>query len=211
MHWARQLEAGGGVVANDGSRVGNRVQETSLSIEHTWDGVVIPERERANVRFRVNGPEASAPPDGDLAIEVDAPFHDDPAPPGPPGPTDRLWEFEVVELFLVGEDDRYLEIELGPHGHHLVLELHGVRRVIRSRLEIEYATQREADRWRGSARVDPALLPHGLRACNAYAIHGRGSSRRYLAAAPPGGREPDFHRLDCFQRLESRTDPRTVT
>jgi len=36
---------------------------------------------------------------------------------------------------------------------------------------------------------------------NAYAIHGQGSERRYLAAHAVRGAAPDFHRLECFAAL----------
>jgi hypothetical protein len=133
-----------------------------------------------------------------LAVEVEAPDHSDAPPPGPPGPTPRLWEHEVVELFLLGDAERYLEIELGPHGHHLVLSLHGRRRVEQQGLAIEYEARREGGRWGGRARVPRIWLPPGLARCNAYAIHGEGAARRHLAAFPVPGAEPDFHRLERF-------------
>lgn len=43
-------------------------------------------------------------------MEVDAPFHDDPAPPLPVGVCPGLWDYEVVELMLLGSDERYLEV-----------------------------------------------------------------------------------------------------
>ena len=42
-----------------------------------------------------------------LTIEMDAPYFDDPAPTDPIGTTWALWNYEVVELFLVGDDGRY--------------------------------------------------------------------------------------------------------
>jgi len=142
------------------------------------------------VRARVEG--------GELCVEVEAAFHADPPPPAPPGPTDRLWEHEVVELFLLGEGERYLEIELAPHGHHLVLCLGGRRRVERRGMAIEYAARRAGGRWSGRALVPAAWLPRGLARCNAYAAHGAGAARRHLAAFPIPGPEPDFHRLERF-------------
>lgn len=43
-----------------------------------------------------------------LEVLVEAPFFDDPPPPtGSRGrPCDGLWDHEVVELFLLGEQDR---------------------------------------------------------------------------------------------------------
>lgn len=39
-------------------------------------------------------------------------YNDPPAPSSPPGATDELWEYEVVELFLMGSEQRYLEVEV---------------------------------------------------------------------------------------------------
>ncbi len=164
-----------------------------LLIDKTWDGRPIGLDETARA-------EVDSSPD-QVVIRVEAPFHGDPPPSSPPGPTDRLWEHEVVEVFLLGRAETYLEIELGPHGHHLVLELRGVRRVARSGLPLEYRCGIEGSRWRGVAAFPRSWLPAGLDRGNAYAIHGVGSSRRYLAAFPVPGDAPDFHRLACFGAL----------
>ena len=146
--------------------------------------------EHAAVQARVEGDS--------LCVEVEAAFHGDAPPPGPPGPAERLWEHEVVELFLLGDGERYLEIELGPHGHHLVLRLEGRRRVVEQGLAIAYEARREGAAWSGRARLPAAWLPPGLARCNAYAIHGTGAARRHLAAFPVPGPEPDFHCLERF-------------
>lgn len=164
-----------------------------LVVAHTWDGAPVGADERASVDLVLG--------DGVLRVDVEAPWHGDPPPPGPPGPTPRLWEFEVVELFLLGADERYLELELGPHGHQLALQLRGRRNVEAQGLALAYAAARQGARWRGSARVPRAWLPPGLGAANAYAIHGRGAGRRHLAAHPVPGPAPDFHRLDAFEPL----------
>ena len=134
-----------------------------------------------------------------LSIRIEAPFHDDPPPPTPPGPTAALWEHEVVELFVAGVDERYLEIEIGPRGHHLVLWLEGVRRPAREQLPLSVEVSREGSRWVATARTDARVpLPEAPWRVNAYAIHGVGEARRYLAHAPMPGDRPDFHRLDRF-------------
>jgi hypothetical protein len=169
------------------------MREAVLVVKHTWDGEPLPEPDHAHFTLRLD--------EAQLVVAVDAPFRDDPPPPSPPGPSDGLWEYEVAELFLLGDDRRYLELELGPHGHHLALELHGPRNVLRSGMPLEFTTTRNGPRWRGLARVPLAWLPRGQRATNAYTISGTGAERRYAAACPVPGPAPDFHRLDCFAAL----------
>lgn len=153
----------------------------------------VPESEVASVRIESRAPH--------LLLQVDAPYHGDPAPPGAPGSTPGLWDFEVVELFLLGRHNRYLEIELGPHGHYLVLELHGRRNPAATQNVLEFRATRPEQaggRWRGEARVPLAWLPPGMDRANAYAIHGVGAARCYLAWQPVPGDVPDFHRLEHF-------------
>ncbi len=138
----------------------------------------------------------------DLALHVDAPFHGDSPPPGAPGALDGLWNHEVVEVFLAAPDtDDYLEVELGPHGHHLVLRLSGVRRAFARCLPLPLQVQRHDTRWTATAVVPAAWLPPGPPEAwrvNVCAIHGAGPDRRYLTAARLGGVQPDFHRPTDF-------------
>ena len=159
-------------------------------IDKTWDGHPIGPGEAARAEITADRDR--------VVVSVESPFHADPPPASPPGPTDRLWEHEVVEVFLLGRDDAYLEVELGPHGHHLVLELRGVRNVVRRGLPLDYRSRIEGSRWSGVATFPRAWLPAGLDRGNAYASHGAGRSRRHLAAFPVPGDAPDFHRLAAF-------------
>ena len=142
--------------------------------------------------------------DEELLWTVEAPFHSDPPPPGPPGPTDGLWNHEVVELFLVGGDPAptYVEIEISPHGHHLRLRLEGRRNIVESGLPLTFEASIRKDRWQGLVRLPRRHLPPTPHRLNAFAIHGQGASRRYLAWTPVPGPEPDFHRLDLFPHVE---------
>jgi hypothetical protein len=170
-----------------------------FEVAGSWDGGPLVANEFARIELRAGR---------FLELEIDASYHGDPPPSAPPGTTPGLWEFEVVELFLLGEGERYLEIELGPHGHHLVLRLEGRRHVVESGLPIEFRVERSESRWHGHARLSRHWLPTGLHAANAYAIHGQGAARRYLAAHPVPGPEPDFHRLEHFAPLALEEAPR---
>jgi len=167
-----------------------------LEVGHSWDGRPLPHDERAVVQVHGLAPDAE-----EVRIDLVAPFAADPPPFAPPGPVDQLWGYEVVEVFVVGADGAYTELELGPYGHHLLLQLRGVRDVSAKLLPVAFEARRAGDRWAGSARVERALFPSEPVAVNAYRIHGVGAARRYEAHAPVPGDGPDFHRLEHFRRL----------
>ncbi|MEZ4431759.1 MAG: hypothetical protein R3F65_05055 [bacterium] len=166
------------------------METARLVVARAWDGAAVDAGERVVVAVAVD--------DAAMVIEVDAPFFGDAPPPHPPGPTPALWSHEVVELFVLGPGDRYTEVELGPGGHHLVLQLAGRRQVVASALPIAFSAVVEGGRWRGRAVLDAGLLPPRPWRVNAYAIHGAGAARAYRAAFAVPGAAPDFHRLDCF-------------
>jgi len=171
-----------------------------LAIRHCWDGTPAPVEAWIQLDVRLR--------DGDLEINFCAPYYGDEIPKGPRGRCPRLWEHEVVELFLLGENGRYLEIELGPHGHYLALLLHGRRNVVRDDLRLSPTIEIIGDHggrsyWRAHLVVGQALIPRGWDRINAYAIHGGGvMERQYLAHAPTLGSVPDFHRLEIFVPIE---------
>jgi len=140
-----------------------------------------------------------------LEVTVRAPYHDDPAPPGAAGPTWELWNYEVVELFFVGDDARYLEVELSPHGHHLVLQLEGVRQIKERLLPLDFNAEIQdhgsGARWVGRARLPLAWLARPLRRFNAFAIHGQAPERIHMAQYALPGDQPDFHQIERFPAI----------
>jgi len=163
---------------------------SGLEIVHDWRGDPIARDEIVRIDLELDRDR--------LVVSVAAPLHRDPPPPGPEGSCDGLWNHEVVELFLLGDDDRYLEIELGPWGHYLVLELSGRRNVVSSGRAIDYAARQGQIGWTGRAVIPAAWIPAPVGVGNAYAIHGPPEARRYRALHPVPGAAPDFHRLECF-------------
>ncbi|MBL8787424.1 MAG: hypothetical protein JNJ59_21150 [Deltaproteobacteria bacterium] len=172
-----------------------------LAIASTWDGMALTEGEVASV-------EVARDSDG-LVIAMRARSWGDPIPDGPVGRRDRLWEHEVVEVFFAEaarRDARYLEIEVGAHGHWLALSFDGYRTLRDDQVTVAVEHARSGVGWSAVVRVAPevvrAALPGGIGAWNAYAIHGPGT-RRYLAAAVPHEQYPgpDFHRLEHFVAL----------
>jgi len=164
-----------------------------LKIDSTWDGAAIGPDEAVVLEIRRT--------EGGLRLALDAPFHGDPPPNVAPGPTWALWEHEVVELFILGSEERYTEIELGPHGHHLALRLEGRRNIVARELPLRFTANIQGDRWTGEAHLPFEFLPPGPHRGNATAIWGLGEGRRYLAAHPMPGPQPDFHRLDAWMPL----------
>ena len=64
----------------------------------------------------------------------------------------------VEAFFLTTSTERYLELEFGPHGQHLVLLLDGRRNAIRHSLPLEYQATIEGNLWKGEAKVQYLLL-----------------------------------------------------
>jgi len=164
----------------------------SLRIESTWNGEPLPPEAWITLHLlRL---------DTGIEIRLDAPFYGDPVPPsGPPGPTDRLWEHEVVEVFLLGQDGHYTEVEMAPSGHHLVLQLHGTRNPIATLLPLDFRPVIRGERWTATAVLSSEWVPEGPIRVNATAIHGQGSNRTYSSWIPLEGEAPDFHQLERFQ------------
>jgi len=168
-----------------------------FSIRTTWDGKPI---DHEPVKFTVN-----ALNDDSLKVEVRGSFFNDPGSPAvPPGnPCPELWEYEVAEIFFLGAEDKYLEVELCPHGQHLVLLLNGTRNMIKDKLALEYTAviDEENKTWKGSAIIPIDYFPPEVAKINAYAIHGSGECRQYEALYPAttGFDTPDFHRLQFFK------------
>ena len=156
-----------------------------LEIRRTWDGIAVGRNEVVSVTMTRDRDV--------LAVGVDAPFHDDP----PPTSAD-LWHHEVAEVMLAGADERYLEVELSPHGQQLVLFLQGERNILRRGDRLDYTVDIDGGRWRGVARIPVDWLPVRTDRLNTFAMHGTLSERRHLAWKPTGGRHPDFHRLSAF-------------
>jgi hypothetical protein len=166
-----------------------------LTIAQTWDGQPLPPDAQVQITIRADRDH--------LILRVTSPFYGDPpAPDGPPGPTPALWEHEVVELFIAGPADRYTEIEFGPHGHHLVLQLEGVRNPVQELLPMIYGARIDGDQWTGVATIPRSLLPPGPQRLGAFAIHGSGEDREYLSMVALPGTQPDFHQLDRLQAAQ---------
>ncbi len=136
---------------------------------------------------------------------------------GPAGPTARLWEHDVVELFLRPRGcSGYFEVEVGPLGQWLDLFVFEPRTRIdwswRSRLTVDVQLDRSAKRWDMRLRLPfeamltrfPGLKPPEegeVWRLNLFRISGVHPERRYFAWRPTFTREPDFHVPAAFGNL----------
>lgn len=168
----------------------------TFTVAHTWNGVALAKSDEAVF-------ELTWLPNGDLNIVVDAPFANDPRPNCEKAACWELWNFEVVEIFLVGSGDPvpYTEIEISPWGNHLVLQLLGARNTIAKELPLNLKVARGTKRWSADAILSASLLPRGDLTVNAYRIHGSEPNRHYHAMTPLSGDKPDFHRITQFMRI----------
>lgn len=118
----------------------------------------------------------------------------------PVGPTDKpfegLWDYDVVELFLVAENGHYLEVELGAGGHWLVLGFDGVRHRSNSYPDLQTERHYETDGkvWTSSIVIPWAIVPQPVTNLNAYAI----CQGEFLAYNPVPGVVADYHQPATF-------------
>jgi hypothetical protein len=216
----------------------------TVVIESQWDGTRLNPQDCVSVSISIDfdAPECVGEPC--FVVSVDAPFYADPKPHAsasichhlPHESThqtdgkgclnfDGLWNFEVVELFIKGKADKYLELEMGPHGHYLVLACEGYRQCFRRGIEpVAYSASIADSRWIGRLVcplhfLPPATdVPNAPFSFNAYAIHNQqpgqpkqGDGRVYCSSFPPESASgpyqvADFHKLELFHPLLLNVD-----
>lgn len=163
-----------------------------FEIGHEWSGIGLGERLVVEVH--------------EGGVSVEAPLFGEDARPDGEGFCARLWEHEVVEVFLGRDDGAYVELEVGPFGHWLVLAFEGYRRgdVVHGVVG-SYRVTGVSGRWRGELVLATDWWREVLSTSavgNAFAIHTVGGRRRYCAAFPAvDGSPPDFHRRDTWRPL----------
>ena len=172
-------------------RIPDSPASVALPIVTQWDGSPAPLGVRASVYLSST--------DEGLLVRALA-LHQTPAriPPRPAGRCDGLWEHDVVEVFLAGEDGTYVEIELGAGGHWLVFGFSAVRE--RSDeyadLVLDVTHLSSADGWDATVTIPWDIIPTAITRMNAFAILGG----HHLAYHPVPGTTPDFHQPAHFPR-----------
>ncbi|KAM9399069.1 UPF0462 protein C4orf33 homolog isoform 1-T1 [Salvelinus alpinus] len=182
-----------------------KMTEMEFVISTTWDSLPV-DHDPVKVTF--------SPGDGGMKMQVSAPFFNNPpGPSGPPGqPFPGLWNYEVVEAFFLDSTTvNYLEVEVCPHGQHLVLLLSGRGHAFMQQLPLSFTATITGNRWEGEALLPWCYFPPNVNKMNSYAIHGSGAGRTYESLYPVPqadlveGQKPNFHLLEYFQdfRLQS--------
>jgi len=203
------------------------------SIEKCWDGT---ETEH-NYKLKLSIVS------GDLAFFVDAPFFNDAAPPEEDGDPYavlarsageevgkrhiQLAQYECVSIFIATgavedvplENQEYIEILLGPHGHYLISGFNGQGdesgdQHMLFEVQPVVTINQEAKRWQVKASVpffflpapgndpnDALCLKWRFNFCAAHDLPGTVEGREYLSHATLLGNVPNFHQLVSFVPL----------
>jgi len=165
--------------------------QLAIDVARRWDGAPLP---GPGLCARVL---LAATPD---ALHVEAGMAHQRSPRLPDAPrgarVDGLWDYDVVECFVVGEDGRYFELELGAGGHYLALAFDAPRRRVDdfAHASLDVAWQSGPEAWRVQCSIPRAWLPQPVARANAFAIAGG----EFAAHHPVGGTRPDFHRPHAF-------------
>jgi hypothetical protein len=178
-------------------------------IKTDWEGnEILDESKHSLISF-------SIPEDKNvLVITVEsAPFYNNPPPPKSDHETCIcLWEFEVIEVFVKGRMDKYIEIELSPHGEYLILAMDGHKQRFHEALHpISYKSKILQETWTAEIVIPFSFLPPPFLAgdlpmfsFNAYSLYSQGDKRITNALFPCSKGEyeiPDCDRLHLFQPL----------
>ena len=167
-----------------------------FTVNKMWDGSPCGD-ERLHVEVWITKKESG------LNVRVHATILDDQKVPNAPVDSrfDGLWDYDVVELFFVGTDGKYTEVEIGAGGHFLVLAFDDVR------VRANDFAGREFDHrhggatpgtWQTQMTIPWDVLPATITKMNAFAI--MGGTHLALSAVP--GTQPDFHQPATFPEAE---------
>lgn len=126
-----------------------------MEIKHTWNGTLLDPQDAVELQLETKSGYG-------LFIKINAPRYGDALPPSPSGwPFDGLSSYEVVHLFLLGENDtKTLELQFGPMGHYAVIFWTNRTKLGDLQREITYKTNGfNSVFWEGEAFIPLAYLP----------------------------------------------------
>lgn len=137
-----------------------------------------------------------------LEVRVHAPQLPNQRVPNAPHDTrvDGLWEYDAVELFFVGDDGKYTEVELGPGGNYLILSFDGVRQRSNDWEGREFdhrSSTSTPGTWQSVIQLPWDVLPGRITKMNTFLS----MDGKLLAWNAVPGSEPDFHQPDTFPEV----------
>lgn len=172
-----------------------------LEIKHTWNGTLLDPQDAVELQLETKSGYG-------LFIKINAPRYGDALPPSPSGwPFDGLSSYEVVHLFLLGENDtKTLELQFGPMGHYAVIFWTNRTKLGDLQREITYKTNGfNSMFWEGEAFIPLAYLPARVYKCNAHSAHGpQGNQRQINSLYPAKSNEvrPDFQNYGNYKAID---------
>lgn len=164
----------------------------TLTVDRLWNGDVCPDEhvwavlelsaEQTGLRVKVESPILS-----EQKIPLDVPVG---------SRVDELWNFDVVELFLVGPGHRYFELELGAGGHFLALSFDRIRHRSNEHKTFEPIINhhKTETNWVSELIIPWTLIPENIRALNTFVY----AAGQFLSMSPLPGDKPDFHQPDFY-------------
>ena len=194
----------------------------NLAITNDWRGNII---ENSSIRISLSIKNEI----NSLIVHIKAPYYGFNEAEStnkylPKGRLERLWEYEVVELFISHSDTSnlsstpYTELIVGPHGHYLLLKHTGQgdwSECIDTYTlnEVSITLDEVSNTWSADVTITLNLLPSPLSvsakgdesrsegipcykwAFNVFAIHGNEPNRTYMSYQALPGDYPNFHQL----------------
>ncbi|CAJ0559594.1 unnamed protein product, partial [Mesorhabditis spiculigera] len=171
---------------------GNPTDHRPAEIQLGWKFEKIPNRPHKRV----------------VTVEFTTPFYDDPEPEMIPGITPELTDYECMMLIFANENNHYLEVIVGPHGHWICRLYDGIGNCFNNGEELELVVHNQwvgGDLWNCSFEVPLAYFPANIYKMNAFTLHGPEEERVIEALRPvsDGNDEtPDFHRIEFYKRID---------
>ncbi len=152
-------------------QLSNVLTGLQFAIDQTWDGQPI-EHEPFTFHMQWHFQRIRGKPHKRVVkVFMEGPLVDDPPPPDElPGICANLWDYEAVELFFANDKEHYLEVEIGPHGHWLVLLLNGRRNPFNKGLSFDHhfppfsvssSARFQAKSWSWQFRIRSKVTPGG--------------------------------------------------
>jgi len=172
---------------------------------------------------------------GELKLDVSAPFYYSPHPKEsrlhpecPNMPVWGLWDYEMIELHFLNDNDEYFDIRVSPHGQYMGFIYKGQRNQIMTHVPEHHLTVEVHnpcltpdamgvkpdchEPWSATTILSRSYLPPNVTKFNAHYIHGKTWGEMepkpedtvYESLYPqgPDAEKPDFHELSKFQPID---------